>query len=116
MLVGAKIYPSSTEPPIEHGSILIHDGRIAELGSAASIKASRNATVLDCKGLVITAGFWNSHGHILTPGLIHADKLSPDETTAERTIGAVEDATSWSSATTEHLSHHIARVTLSTHS
>jgi hypothetical protein len=32
---------------------------------------------------VITAGFWNSHVHILTPGLIHADKLSPDETTAQ---------------------------------
>ena len=83
MLVGAKIYPSSTEPPIEHGSILIHDGRIAEVGSAVSVKAPSNATVLDCTGLVITAGFWNSHVHILTPGLIHADKLSPDETTAQ---------------------------------
>src|ERR1700691_1472375 len=27
-LVGAKIYPSPTEEPIERGSILIHDGRI----------------------------------------------------------------------------------------
>jgi imidazolonepropionase-like amidohydrolase len=83
MLVGAKIYPSPTEPPIEQGSILIHDGRIAEVGPAASGKAPRNATVLDCTGLVITAGFWNSHVHILTPGLIHADKLSPGETTAQ---------------------------------
>jgi imidazolonepropionase-like amidohydrolase len=83
MLVSAKIYPSSTEPPIEQGSILIHDGRIAEVGPSASVKAPRNATVLNCTGLVITAGFWNSHVHILTPGLIHADKLSPDETTAQ---------------------------------
>lgn len=83
LLVGAKIYPSPTGPPIEPGSILIHDGRIAEVGPAASIKTRRNATVLDCKGLVITAGFWNSHVHILTPGLIHADKLSPDETTGQ---------------------------------
>lgn len=83
LLVGAKIYPSPTEPPIEHGSILIHDGRIAYVGTVAYSKASRSATVLDCTGLVITAGFWNSHVHILTPGLIHADKLSPDETTAQ---------------------------------
>jgi predicted amidohydrolase YtcJ len=81
VLVGAKIYPSPTEAPIEHGSILIHNGRIAEVGSTASIKPPRGATVLHCAGLVITAGFWNSHVHILTPGLIDADKLSPDETT-----------------------------------
>ena len=83
LLVGAKIYPSSTDPPIEQGSLLIHDGRIAEVGPAASVKAPRNATVVDCKGLVITAGFWNSHVHILTPALIHADRLSPDQTTEE---------------------------------
>lgn len=83
MLVGGKIYPSPTAQPIEHGSILIHDDRIADVGSAPSIKPPRGATVLDCTGLVITAGFWNSHVHILTPGLIHADKLSPDETTAQ---------------------------------
>jgi imidazolonepropionase-like amidohydrolase len=83
MLIGAKIYPSPNAPPIEQGSILIHDGRIAEVGPAASVKTPRKATVLDCTGLVITAGFWNSHVHILTPGLIHADKLSPDETTEQ---------------------------------
>lgn len=83
MPVGAKIYPSPTQPPIEQGSILIHDGRIAEVGPAATINTPRNATVLDCTGLVITAGFWNSHVHILTPGLLHADKLSPEETTAQ---------------------------------
>ena len=33
---------------------------------------------------MIAAGFWNSHVHsIHTPGLIDADKLSPDETTAQ---------------------------------
>ena len=83
LLVGAKIYPSPTQPPIEQGSILIHDRRIAGVGPAGSLKALRNATIVDCKGLVITAGFWNSHVHILTPGLIHADELSPDETTAQ---------------------------------
>jgi imidazolonepropionase-like amidohydrolase len=40
-------------------------------------------TVIDCKGLVVTAGFWNSHVHILTPGLVHADKLSPEQTTSQ---------------------------------
>jgi hypothetical protein len=32
VLVGAKIYPSPTEPPIDNGSILVHDGRILAVG------------------------------------------------------------------------------------
>jgi len=82
-LIHAKIYPSPTDPPFEDGSIVIHDGRILAVGSRAAVKVPRGAKVIDCTGLVVTAGFWNSHVHILTPGLIHADKLSPEETTAQ---------------------------------
>jgi len=82
-LVGAKIYPSPTEPPIENGSILIRDGRIVSVGPAAVVKVPRDATVIDCKGLVIAAGFWNSHVHILTPGLLHTEKLSSQELTSQ---------------------------------
>jgi len=82
-LVGAKIYPSPTEPPIENGSILIHDGRILSVGPAAAIKIPPNATVIDCKGLVVTASFWNSHVHILSPGLLHAEKLSSQQITSQ---------------------------------
>jgi hypothetical protein len=38
VLVGAKIYPSPTEPPIDNGSILVHDGRILAVGPSATIK------------------------------------------------------------------------------
>jgi imidazolonepropionase-like amidohydrolase len=75
-LVGTKIYPSPTEQAIENGSILVHDGRIVAFGPSAVVKVPRDATVIDCRGLFVTAGFWNSHVHILTPGLLHADKLS----------------------------------------
>lgn len=78
-LVGAKIYLSPTEPPIENGSIVVRNGRIMAVGPRASIKIPRGAAVIDCKGLVVTAGFWNSHVHILTPGLLHAEKLSPGQ-------------------------------------
>jgi imidazolonepropionase-like amidohydrolase len=78
-LVGGKIYPSPTEPPIENGSILVHDGRIVAVGPSATVRIPRDAKVIDCKGLVITAGFWNSHVHIMTPGLLHAEKLSSEE-------------------------------------
>jgi imidazolonepropionase-like amidohydrolase len=82
-LIGAKIYPSPTEQAIDNGSILVHDGRIVAVGSSAAIKVPRDATVIDCKGLVVTAGFWNSHVHILTPGLLHAEKLSSQQITSQ---------------------------------
>src|SRR5579864_1175687 len=76
-LVHAKIYVSPTDPPIEDGTILIHNGRIHTIGPSAKTKLPRFAravTVLDCQNRVVTAGFWNSHVHIFTPGLLHAEK------------------------------------------
>ena len=35
-LVGAKIYPSPTEQAIENGSILVHNGQIAAVGTRAA--------------------------------------------------------------------------------
>jgi|SRR5579864_1452371 len=81
-LVHAKIYTSPSDPPIEDGTILVHNGRIRGVGPSTKITVPRFArmvTVLDCHGLVVTAGFWNSHVHILTAGLLHADRRRSDE-------------------------------------
>lgn len=74
-LVHAKVYLSPSEPPLEDGTILVHDGHITAVGASSTTKPphfARAVTVIDCKGMVITAGFWNSHVHILPPGLLHA--------------------------------------------
>ena len=78
-LIGAKIYLSPTESPIENGSILIHDDQVLAVGPNPTIKIPRDASVIDCKGMVVTAGFWNSHVHILTPGLLHVRESSAAE-------------------------------------
>lgn len=70
-LTGAKIYTSPTDPPIENGSIIVRDGLIVSVGPSSTVKIPHSATVIDCKGLVVTAGFWNSHVHILAPALLH---------------------------------------------
>src|SRR4029077_15150243 len=82
-LAGAKIYASATEQAIESGSILVHDGQIVAVGRSAAVKVPRDATVIDCKGLVVTAGFWNNHVHILTPGLLHAENLASQQITSQ---------------------------------
>jgi imidazolonepropionase-like amidohydrolase len=81
-LLHAKIYPSPTEPAIEDGTSRMHDGRITAIGPSATTKLprfARSVTVINCKGQVVTAGFWNSHVHILLPGLLHAEKLSSQQ-------------------------------------
>jgi imidazolonepropionase-like amidohydrolase len=66
VLVGAKVYPSPTDPPIENATIVIHHGRIVAVGPSAKVKApyfARAVTIVNCKGMVVSAGFWNSHVH-----------------------------------------------------
>jgi len=85
-LVHAKIYPSPSDPPIEDGTILVHNGLIRAVGPSAKVKVphfARAVTVVDCHGLVVTAGFWNSHIHILTPGLLRAAGKSSAEISAQ---------------------------------
>ena len=82
-LVGAKIYLSPSEAPIESGTVLIHGGVVVSVGRIEQIKVPRRAIVIDCRGLVVTSGFWNSHVHILLPGLLHAKKLSSEQITSQ---------------------------------
>jgi imidazolonepropionase-like amidohydrolase len=82
-MVGARIYLSPTEPPIENGSILVHSGHILEVGPSDKVKVPSGMTIIDCRGLVVTAGFWNSHVHILLPGLVHAEKISSEQITSQ---------------------------------
>lgn len=62
-LVGGTIYVSPTEEPIGDGVVLIQGGKIAAVGSRVLVQVPQTAQTLDCSGLTITAGLWNSHVH-----------------------------------------------------
>jgi imidazolonepropionase-like amidohydrolase len=66
-LVGARIYPGPEASPIVDGSILIRDGKIVSVGDRNQVKVPAGATRIDCKDLVVTAGFWNCHVHFTEP-------------------------------------------------
>jgi imidazolonepropionase-like amidohydrolase len=61
--VGDKIYPSPSEEPNHDGVVLNQDGKIVAVGTRASIEVPPDIASIDCTGLTITAGFWNSHVH-----------------------------------------------------
>jgi len=81
----AKVYVSPTARPIDDCTIIIRNGKIAALGR--HLKTPRGMRVLDARGKVAVAGFWNSHVHILTHDLLHADSKPPAE--LSRTLGAM---------------------------
>jgi imidazolonepropionase-like amidohydrolase len=81
-LVGATVRPSPEGASIPDATVWIHDGRVRAVGPSASIRVPRGAVVLDGRGLFATAGFWNSHVHILTPPLLHADQAPAEQLSA----------------------------------
>jgi imidazolonepropionase-like amidohydrolase len=74
---------------IERGSILIKDGKIAEVG--ASVKAPKGAQVIDAAGQFVMPGIIDCHSHIAVDGNVNegsisvssivniADVLNPDD-------------------------------------
>ena len=63
-----------TKGTIEHGSILIKDGRIVELG--ASVKAPKDAVVIDAEGKFVTPGIIDCHSHIAIEGGVNEGSIS----------------------------------------
>ena len=84
-LTHARIYSSPDAAPIADGTILIHDGRIVAVAAGGTVRVPRDADRIDVHGGTVTAGFWNSHVHLMTPPLLKADKHSDEELTHELT-------------------------------
>jgi imidazolonepropionase-like amidohydrolase len=79
-LVHATVYTEPDRPPIRDGAIYIHNQRIVAVGATTLLRRRYRAghiAVYDCSGFAITAGFWNSHVHLLPVPLLHAEQKSP---------------------------------------
>jgi hypothetical protein len=66
-IVGARIYPAPDAAPIDDGVVIVRGGQIVSVGSRSETAVPRAARLIDARGSVLTAGFWNSHIHLITP-------------------------------------------------
>lgn len=85
VLTHARVYPAPDTAPLEDATVLIRDGRIASLSPSdptPALRVPHGAQVLDCTGMSVTAGLWNSHVHILPAELLHAQRKSAAQLTA----------------------------------
>lgn len=71
-LVGARMYPSPEAAPVEDSVVVIRAGRIIGVGSRSNTRIPPAARVIDAQGAVLTAGFWNSHIHLIAVDQLHA--------------------------------------------
>jgi imidazolonepropionase-like amidohydrolase len=80
-LVGGSIYPYPGSEPIRNGVIVVEDGKIAALGKKQSVP--KGAQIIDCSGLSITAGLWNSHVHFTEKKWMNAGEIPAAELTRQ---------------------------------
>lgn len=64
-LQGAKLYAAPDSKPIENGVVLIRGSKIAAVGGS-DVAIPERARVSECSGGIVTAGFQNSHVHLIT--------------------------------------------------
>ena len=74
-LVNAKIFPSATSTAINNGIILIENGKIRSIGNSGSITVPKDISIIDCKGMFILPGFWNSHVHFVNTRFNNAKNI-----------------------------------------
>jgi len=82
-LVGGTIYVSPAENAIPNGTVLIREGKIAAVGPRNSVRIPPGIQTLDCSGLTITAGFWNSHVHFMERKWADAANIPAPELTGQ---------------------------------
>ena len=78
-LIGGTIYIDPTSQPIRDGVVLVLDGKIAAVGNRRSVRVPGGAQTIDCSGLTVIAGFWNSHVHFLQRKWADAEKITAPE-------------------------------------
>ena len=63
-IVGATLIDGNGGPAVPGTTILVRDGRIAEIGPAASVRVPGGARVIDASGRFATPGFIDTNVHI----------------------------------------------------
>jgi imidazolonepropionase-like amidohydrolase len=62
-IIGGRLVPVEGDA-IDHGTILISDGRVTAIGAAADISVPEGTTTIDANGRWVLPGFVETHAHI----------------------------------------------------
>jgi imidazolonepropionase-like amidohydrolase len=62
-IVGATLVDGTGRASIPDATVVVDHGRIVAAGPSATVKAPRNAQVIDAKGKTLLPGLWDMHAH-----------------------------------------------------
>ena len=80
--VGATLWDGSGADPVPDAVLLVREGRIATVGSRASVEVPAGAEIVDLSGHYLIPGLINAHGHV---GMARGLESGPEAHTAENT-------------------------------
>ena len=63
-LTGARVIDGTGRPPLEGATVVISNGRIEAVGTAAAVRIPAGATRVDMSGKTIMPGMINAHAHM----------------------------------------------------
>lgn len=94
---GAKIYPVSGSP-IEHGVLVVANGKIIAVGEEGKVNVPAGAKVVDANGKVLMPGIVDSHSHVgISPSPLVSESADDNEMTGPvqpglRALDAIDPA------------------------
>jgi imidazolonepropionase-like amidohydrolase len=77
-LVGGRVQPTPDAPVISDGVVIVRDGVLASVGRRSEVRVPAGATLIDCAGGTVMAGFWNSHVHFTAEPFRSTETASAD--------------------------------------
>jgi imidazolonepropionase-like amidohydrolase len=91
LIKNATVWTNEVDGVLQTASVLIHDGKIVKIANNGSLSYSGSSTVIDGKGMHLTAGIIDEHSHIaiskgvneggqaVTAEVSIADVVNPDD-------------------------------------
>ena len=82
-LVGGRVIASPELGPVDDAAVLIVGGRIVAVGPRENVTVPAGARIIDCRNMVLVAGFQNSHVHFTEDGWIESASQPAAKLTAQ---------------------------------
>lgn len=77
--VGVNVIPMDRERVLTNQTVVVRNGKIAEIGDASKVKVPKDAVTVDAKGKYLIPGLVDMHTHLLSDDDAYPDSIAPDE-------------------------------------